>query len=737
MSDNTLHTESIHMSAAETDMGVSTVADPTPISPDLLARAFIDILARAAGAESRPLLRKGTPDDPIEHLLNDLSSEGARENYVSIRPDVAAVAILTARAVQTVPGLIKELRRGNPIVTLATRNPEIVGLVAEVLEQCAFGPDVQSFRKSQYPSSSQNRTVLTFVRDGTATDHKPEKGNEAVASALHAQSPIIGVAPDPRRHLPRDLMRTAEHHLVLGDIDERAVSLVIEAVTGYAPQGSIAPELISAIDVSDLQLALRKHQTPDECLKRLSEIVRSKGIFDDSGPRLEELFGYGLAKDWGLNLAADLAAYKRGRLDWASIDKGLLLDGPPGVGKTQYAKALARTAGVPLVATSVADWNTANYLSGTLQAMRTAFAQAGKLAPAILFIDELDGISDRTRLQGDYVEYWSQIVNLLLEMLAGTEDRPGVVVIAATNHPDRIDPAVRRAGRLDRTITIARPGTEDLFEIFRFHLKKDLVDADIMPLALAAEGSTGADVDAWVRRGRSHARRANRDLTTDDILQEIRGQKSILPPDIQQIVTIHEAGHIVVGAALRCYEPTRVWLTETGGRASGEINTTSHLTLRGLEKIMTMLLAGRAAEKLLLGPEGVTVGASLGDDSDLGRATQIACDIETRFGMGQCGLAHFPDRAREMMLHDKAILAAIQHRLDKCHLDAENIIQEHHPALVAIAVLLQDKGYVERAALVHILQQHDLRGSESGPEVNTALSSDRAPRSTAESRGCD
>src|SRR5690606_15025688 len=108
-------------------------------------------------------------------------------------------------------------------------------------------------------------------------------------------------------------------------------------------------------------------QTPDECLKKLSEIVRNKDLFDDSVPKLEELAGYGPAKDWGLNLASDLSAYKRGRLDWSCVERGLLLAGSPGVGKTQYAKALARSAGVPIVATSVAQWNAADHLSGTLQ----------------------------------------------------------------------------------------------------------------------------------------------------------------------------------------------------------------------------------------------------------------------------------------------------------------------------------------------------------------------------------
>jgi ATP-dependent Zn protease len=440
----------------------------------------------------------------------------------------------------------------------------------------------------------------------------------------------------------------------------------------------------------------------------LDEIVRNKDIFDDGGSRLEELAGYGQAKDWGMNLAIDLAAYKRGELDWSCIEKGLLLDGPPGVGKTQFAKALARSAGVPLIATSVADWNAASYLSGTLQAMRNAFAQARRLAPAVLFIDEIDGISDRSRLQGDYVEYWSQIVNLLLELLAGIDDRPGVVVIGATNHADKIDPAIRRAGRLDRTITIERPDTEDLCKIFRFHLKEDLANADLMPLAIAARGSTGADVEAWVRRARSNARRGSHLMTDKDILQEVKGQQSALPHNVRNIVAIHEAGHIVVGAALSCYEAKRAWITDAGGLTLGEIRTDSHLTLHGLESVIAMLLGGRAAEKLMLGKEEVTIGAGLGNQSDLCRATEIACDIETRYGIGQSGLVWMPDSSRALMLHDKATLASIKNRLERCHQKAESIVQLHCAAIFEIATVLRDNGYVERSELLQIFKEHNL-----------------------------
>src|SRR5690606_3589824 len=147
------------------------------------------------------------------------------------------------------------------------------------------------------------------------------------------------------------------------------------------------------------------------------------------GPLLSELYGYGDAMTWALDLVADLQEYRAGRLEWDSVDnRALLLEGPPGVGKTTFVASLAKTAGVPLVATPGAEWNSASYLSGTLQMIRDAFGRARRNTPSILLIDELDGISDRSHLSGDYIEYWSQIVNYLLEHLSGIADNEGVVV---------------------------------------------------------------------------------------------------------------------------------------------------------------------------------------------------------------------------------------------------------------------------------------------------------------------
>ncbi|TPL00722.1 ATP-binding protein [Mesorhizobium sp. B2-4-14] len=433
------------------------------IKNDLLARAYLDILAREDGVHSKSMLRAGSgdPSDPVEMILDDLMDTPA-EGRVSIRPDLAAVAVLTARAIETESGLTRTLRRGTPVISIATHTPDRVDAVHRVITACALPSDrIVSTSDRQFRVGRDE--ALIIARDGTEKGHKPDSGNEAIASALHARSTIIGIAPEPRRQLPRDLIRSAEYHLILPEIDESALALVVEAVTGRHPARSIDQTTVRLLDIADLVLALRPDRSPDECLTRLEELVARKGEFHSDGPALEDLDGYGEAKDWGLELVADFADYKAGRISWDEVDnRGLLLSGPPGVGKTSYARALAKSARVPLVATSVADWNSASYLSGTLQAIKDVFARARKLSPSILFIDELDGISDRSRLRGDYVEYWSQIVNLFLELLQGIDERPGVVVIGATNHPDAIDPAVKRAGRLDREIAIQKPDAKTL-----------------------------------------------------------------------------------------------------------------------------------------------------------------------------------------------------------------------------------------------------------------------------------
>ncbi|WP_426129719.1 AAA family ATPase [Pararhizobium sp. PWRC1-1] len=191
--------------------------------------------------------------------------------------------------------------------------------------------------------------------------------------------------------------------------------------------------------------------------------------------RIETLSGYGEGRQWALDLKDDLQVWREGGLGWSEMNTKLLLSGPPGTGKTTYARALCNTLQVPLLVTSVAAWLEPGYLGDVLKRMSQAFEAARSHAPSILFIDEIDNIGSRSggrREQHD--DYWRSLINRLLELLDGASKTEGVIVVAATNLPDRIDPALLRSGRLEKHVNIPMPDTDALSGILAHHLATDL-----------------------------------------------------------------------------------------------------------------------------------------------------------------------------------------------------------------------------------------------------------------------
>ncbi|MDR9779581.1 AAA family ATPase [Rhizobium redzepovicii] len=188
---------------------------------------------------------------------------------------------------------------------------------------------------------------------------------------------------------------------------------------------------------------------------------------------VETLSGYGKAKDWAIDLKADLDDYRASILAWSEMSTKLLLSGPPGTGKTTFARALCNSLQVPLVVTSVSTWLQGGHLNDVIDRMSKTFVEARAMAPAILFIDEIDGIGKRQPAEREYADYWNTVVNKALELLDGAIKNEGLIVVGATNRPNHIDEAIKRSGRLETHIEIPKPDVPTLAEILAHHLGDD------------------------------------------------------------------------------------------------------------------------------------------------------------------------------------------------------------------------------------------------------------------------
>ena len=409
----------------------------------------------------------------------------------------------------------------------------------------------------------------------------------------------------------------------------------------------------------------------------------------------------------------------------ARIPKGVLLVGPPGTGKTLLAKAVAGEAGVGFLSISGSDF-VELYVGVGASRVRDLFDQAKKNSPAIVFIDEIDAVGRQrgTGLGGGHDER-EQTLNQLLVEMDGFAANEGVVVLAATNRADVLDPALLRPGRFDRQVYVGLPDIRGREEILRVHVRgKPLSeDVDLKRLAQGTPGFTGADLENLINEGALLAARKGHPYISMADLKEaeikvIAGPEKrsrVIPPHERELTAYHEAGHAVVMHALPDHDPVTQITIVPRGQAGGMTislpeEDRSYLSKRYMEDQIVALLGGRVAEKLCLGD--ISTGAS----NDIQRASQIARKMVASYGMSdEIGTVSFESGHDEVFIgrtmtqgrsYSEAVAAQIDREVqrvvgnayDRC----EEILREQREALDTVAQYLLEHETMERSEFLAV-----------------------------------
>ncbi|MBS0248344.1 MAG: AAA family ATPase [Proteobacteria bacterium] len=690
------------MSSAST---LSTAARRLAASPRPIAEVLIDAVRRASLPSRDGDDGSADRQEQLALRLEEETEPSAAAAHAgpSIEEIVAAIAL--GRAFEADREAFAELQDADKTTIIEVADAAWIEPVAAILRQHVVGAMRMIGRHDLDNNVIVAPGTVALLKE-SADSKRQQKDEALIVCAVQKRCAIVVVTSDPDHCLPFSLLRLADRRISIAPFDVEALAAIIEAVTGRRP-GTIDADLASRVTVADLKLAVRADLGADASYARLARLVSAGMQPLSDGPRLADLAGLGAAKDWGLRLAADLKAYAASELDWAEIDRGCLLTGAPGTGKTSFARALAREAGTHFTATSYSQWQAhrEGHLGHVTQAIRNAFAEAQRNTPSILFIDEIDTIPARGSGTGND-DWWTAITNTLLECLDGYEKREGVVVIAACNDPSRLDPALIRSGRLDRRIAIPLPDVRALVGIFRTHLGQDLKGVDLRPAAVAARGKTGADVERFVRQARSHARRAGAALSLTHLIDAVRAGEPELSIDLRRRLATHEAGHAVAMLASGDRDPVALLIGGDGGLAQSEVTELRAYTREHLDDHIVMLLAGRAAEELVFG--NCTAGAGGSERSDLGLATELAIDLETTLGLGRSGLVRLPtDSARDLILRPD-LHEAVQGTLDEAYSRSRDVLAANRSTLEALAEALFEAGYLDRAEIKAVVAAYPL-----------------------------
>lgn len=598
------------------------------------------------------------------------------------------------------------LRRGRPtVVVLIAEAAMNLGIYEKGVEFYVNG------RSADWDEPLKQKALVHSIE--SEPRHRTSMPGRSDLLRSYGKFPVILVLARHRSDLPVELAAAADAVI---DLPRPSAAHIVAArsLIGRSPIHSDAAELLAGHDVVMLAPVVAKFNLTSEHARILRSSATETTAADD--PSLEGLPGYRDVKPWARSFAKDLERARSGEIVWADLDRGILLHGPPGTGKTLFARALAKMCGIPLIAASVAKWQSKGHLGDLLAAMRSTFERARELQPAIVFLDELDSIGDRTKFSGQNVGYQTQVVNSLLECIDGIDGRQGIVVVAATNFPEAVDRALLRSGRIERHVRMDLPDADERAEILRFHLGVTGDDWELRRIAADLKAWSGSDLERLAREARRLARAAGQPAGPTHVGAALPPLQT-LPAQTARRVAVHESGHAVVALAFQpgCRASVSMRMQFRTFSSDAPVRGMTRYqdepgdmeTRASMEAHICRILGGTAAEEVLLGARSAGAGGVRG--SDLHKATSIATRMVCSYGMG---------RSLSLLLEDdysgtnwsSGIPETVRREIDGILAEqlsrAKAIVRSHLDAVEALAQQLLEREILEPDDVQAILRRH-------------------------------